>query len=84
VRLSVSKQGTRRAKTNQTSSDKMKLQFATVQTENNFGKKIVRVVSRHKTARAAIAASEKRADFQIAKLNFSGVLELTSPSEFAA
>jgi len=62
----------------------MKLQFATVQTENKFGKKIVRVVSRHKTARAAIAASEKRADFQIAKLNFSGVLELTSPAEFAA
>ena len=65
-------------------SDKMKLQFATVQTENNFGKKIVRVVSRHKTARAAIAASKKRADFQIAKLNFSGVLELTSPAEFVA
>jgi hypothetical protein len=62
----------------------MKLQFATVQTENNFGKKIVRVVSRHKTARAAIAASEKRADFQIARLNFSGMLELTSPAEFAA
>jgi len=62
----------------------MKLQFATVQTENNFGKKIVRVVSRHKTARAAIAASEKRADFQIARLNFRGVLELTSPAEFAA
>ena len=57
----------------------MKLQYATVRTENQHGKQITGLIQRHRTLDAAIAKSAENSAWRPARINFSGILEIVVP-----